>query len=187
MLAGVRRNDLEKLREIGRAESRNIGDTPRLGGGVRAQVSVIYPGSFSTAPSCRHSCPAVGCPRLKTIATQVPTDEMFFGQLAEFCRLVQEEFLARFNEIKEIPTSSARAMAFTETLMLCPTREAARACIRRELCAALSFVVAIQAMQHSLQVGKLSLPSESPDYQTPFYLLACAVREYLESLAAPSV
>lgn len=101
--------------------------------------------------------------------------------------MVQEEFLARFEEIKEIPTSSVRALAFTETLMLCPTQEAVRVCIRRELCAALSFVVAIQAMQHLLQVGKLKLPSESPDYQTPFYLLAAAVRDYLESLAAQPV
>lgn len=98
--------------------------------------------------------------------------------------MVQEEFLARFSEIKEIPTSSARAMDFTETLMLCPTQEAARVCVRRELCAALSFVVAIQAMQQLIQIGKLNLPSESPQYQTPYYLLACAVREYLASAAA---
>lgn len=96
--------------------------------------------------------------------------------------MVQEEFLSRFNEIKEIPTSSARALAFTETLILCPTHDAARISIRRELCAALSFVVAIQAMQQSVQIGKLTLPSESPDFQTPFYLLASAVRDYLESL-----
>lgn len=121
---------------------------------------------------------------MKTIATQAPTDELFFEQLAEFCRLVQEEFLARFNEIKEIPTSSARALAFTETLMLCPTQDAARVCIRRELASALSFVVAIQAMQHLLQEGKFILPSEHPDYQTPYYLLAGAVHEYLESLVA---
>jgi hypothetical protein len=124
---------------------------------------------------------------LKTIATQAPTDEIFFGQLAEFCRMVQEEFLTKFSEIREIPTSSARALAFTETLMLCPTQEAARVSVRRELCAALSFVVAIQAMQQLLQIGKLSLPSESPEYQTPFYLLSCSVREYLESLEAKTI
>ena len=100
--------------------------------------------------------------------------------------MVQEEFLDRFSEIKEIPTSSARAMAFTEILMLCPTHEAAGICIRRELCAALSFVIAIQAMQNSIQTGKLSLPAESPDYQTPFYLLASAVRDYLETLTPVS-
>jgi len=101
--------------------------------------------------------------------------------------MVQEEFLTKFSEIREIPTSSARALAFTETLMLCPTQEAARVSVRRELCAALSFVVAIQAMQQLLQIGKLSLPSESPEYQTPFYLLSCSVREYLESLEAKTV
>ena len=101
--------------------------------------------------------------------------------------MVQEEFLARFEEITEIPTSAARALAFTETLMLCPTHEAVAVCIRRELCAALSFVVAIQAMQHLIQVGKLRLPAESPDFQTPFYLLTAVVRDYLESLPSQSV
>ena len=119
---------------------------------------------------------------MKTVATQVATDELFFGQLAEFCRLVQEEFLAHFNEVKEIPTSSIRAVAFAETLILCPTQESVRAGIRRELPAALSFVIAIQGLQRLVQIGKFSLPSEQPEYQTPFYLLACSVREYLDSL-----
>jgi hypothetical protein len=118
------------------------------------------------------------------MVSQVAADEMFFSQLAEFCRLVQEEFLANFSDIKEIPTSSIRAMAFTETLILCPTQESVCASIRRELPAALSFVMAIQAMQRLLQIGKFNLPSEKPEYQTPFYLLASAVREYLESVPA---
>jgi len=123
---------------------------------------------------------------VKTEVSQVVVDEVFFTQLAEFCRLVQEEFLASYNEIKEIPTSSPRALAFTETLILCPTEAAARVSIRRELAAALSFVMAIQAMQRLLQIGKLTLPSERPEFQTPYYILACAVREYLESLTAPA-
>jgi hypothetical protein len=121
---------------------------------------------------------------LKTVTSQVSADELFFAQLAEFCRLVQEEFLAHFNEIKEIPTSSTKAQSFAETLILCPTHEAVRVSIRRELPAALSFVMAIQAMQRLLQIGKFNLPSEQPEYQTPFYLLACSVREYLGSLQA---
>ena len=106
---------------------------------------------------------------------------MFFGQLEEFCQMVQEEFLARFNEIATIPTSAADALAFTETLMLCPTKESARGCIRRELTASLSFVLAIQGMQRKLQSGEFQLPNESPEFQTHFYLLASAVREYLEA------
>jgi hypothetical protein len=119
---------------------------------------------------------------LKTVVAQVATDEMFFGQLAEFCRLVQEQFLANFNDIREIPTSTTRAFSYTETLILCPTEEAVRVSIRREFPAALSFVMAIQGMQRLLQIGNFSIPTEKPEYQTPFYLLACAVREYLESL-----
>lgn len=111
---------------------------------------------------------------------------MFFAQLEEFCRLVQEEFLARFNEVTEISTSTSHALAFTETLMLCPTLEAARACIRRELPAALSFVVAVQSMQRQLKIGNFSLSSQAPEFQTRFYLLACALQEYLESLRPES-
>jgi hypothetical protein len=119
---------------------------------------------------------------LKSADCHIAADEMFFTQLEEFCRLVQEEFLARFNEISEIKTSAASALAFTESLMLCPTQEAARICIRRELTAALSFVMVIQGMQRKLQSGHFGLPSEAPEYQTQFFLLACTVREYLESL-----
>jgi hypothetical protein len=119
---------------------------------------------------------------VKTAVSQATADEMFFAQLEEFCRLVQQEFLARFNEVREISTSTAHALAFAETLMLCPTEEAARACIRRELPAALSFVIAIQAMQRQLQKGHFKLPSEAPEYQTRFYLLAGTVRDFLQTL-----
>jgi hypothetical protein len=118
---------------------------------------------------------------LKTATCQPPADEMFFGQLEEFCRLVQQEFVARFDEVTEIPASSGRALAFAESLILCPTQEAARNCIGRELPSALSFVLAIQAMQRRLQEGQFQLPSEAPEYQTHFYLLAATVQEYLES------
>ena len=124
----------------------------------------------------------LGLAQLKTAVHQPAADEMFFSQLEEFCRLVQQEFLARFNEVTEIPASNARALGFAETLMLCPTREAARNCIRRELPAALGFVLAIQAMQRRLQLGQFRLPSEAPEYQTHFYVLACTVQEYLQSV-----
>ena len=109
---------------------------------------------------------------------------MFFSQLEEFCRLVQQEFLARFNDVSDIPASSSQALAFAETLMLCPTQEAAQLWISRELPAALSFVLAIQGMQRQLKLGTLKLPSEAPRFQTRFYLLALVVREYLESKLA---
>jgi hypothetical protein len=107
---------------------------------------------------------------------------MFFAELEEFCRMVQQEFLARFNEVSAVPGSNARALSFAETLMLCPTREAAQIWIRRDLPSALSFVLAIQGMQRQLQIGALKLPSETPRYHTKFYLLAATVREYLESV-----
>jgi hypothetical protein len=118
---------------------------------------------------------------VNTTVSHIEAHEMFFTQLEEFCRLVQEEFLARFNEVSAIPTSAADALAFTETLMLCPTEDAVRVCIRRELTASLSFVLAIQGMQRKLRTGKFHLPDKTPEFQTRFYLLASAVRDYLES------
>jgi len=122
-----------------------------------------------------------------TVVTQVANDELLFGQLAEFCRLVQEEFLPRFNEMTDIPTSSVSALAFAETLMLCPTEEAVRACIRRELPFALSFVIAIQGLQRRLQEGTYCLPPDAPEFQTPFFVLSNAVRDFLESARAQPV
>ncbi|HZR21053.1 MAG TPA: hypothetical protein VFE51_27465 [Verrucomicrobiae bacterium] len=119
---------------------------------------------------------------MKTETCSTGADEMFFAQLEDFCRMVQQEFVARFNEVSEIPGSNARALSFAETLILCPTREAAQTWIHRELPAALSFVLAIQGMQRQLQIGALKLPTEVPRFQTKFYLLAVTVREYLESL-----
>jgi hypothetical protein len=116
---------------------------------------------------------------------RLETHGKFFAQLEDFCRLVQEEFLSRFNELTSIPASAADAFSFTETLMLCPTEDAVRACIRKELTAALSFVLAIQGMQRKIQAGSFKLPAESPEHQTRFYLLAAAVRDYLEAWHAP--
>ncbi len=104
---------------------------------------------------------------------------MFFAQIEEFCRLVQQEFVARFNEIADISNSTNRALAFAESLMLCPTAEAAQVCIRREFSDSLSFVLAIHGMQRQLQLGTLKLPTDAPKFQTRFYLLAQTVREYL--------
>jgi hypothetical protein len=122
----------------------------------------------------------LGSSRLKTAACTVVVEEMFFGQLEEFCRLVQQEFVARFNEVKEVSNSTSKALSFAETLILCPTQEATRASIRRELEAALSFVLAIQNLQRHLQSRAFALPAEAPEYQTCYYLLASTVQEYLE-------
>jgi len=124
---------------------------------------------------------------LKTAACTVAVEEMFFGQLEEFCRLVQQEFLARFNEVKEVSNSTSKALSFAETLILCPTQEATRESIRRELEQALSFVLAIQALQRHLQASEFALPSEAPEYQTCYYLLASTVQEYLERMGPQAV
>jgi len=116
---------------------------------------------------------------LKAEVCSNPADEMFFAQIEDFCRLVQQEFVARFNEVADISNSTNRALAFTESLMLCPTTEAAQVCIRREFSDSLSFVLAIHGMQRQLQLGTFKLPTDAPKYQTRFYLLALMVREYL--------
>ena len=144
--------------------------------------SVFRPPPISTGRNCRIGAPPLRSKRLKTAARSADVEEMFFNQLEDFCRLVQQEFLARFNEVKEIPNATSTALAFAETLILCPTQESTQACIRRELEGALSFVLAIQNLQRQLQSHSCSLPSEVPEYQTCYYLLASTVQEYLEKL-----
>ena len=112
----------------------------------------------------------------------VVTIKTFFGQLEELCLMVQQEFLARFDELTSVPASARAAGAFTERLMLCPTIEAVRASIHNDLEGALSFVMALDGLQQRIEKGNFHLPSESPAHQTRFYLLACAVQEYLAGL-----
>jgi hypothetical protein len=119
---------------------------------------------------------------LKTEAGPIVFEEKFFGQLEEFCKLVKLEFQARFNEIKEISNSASSALGFAEILILCPTQEAAKVCISRDLPAALSFVLAIQGLQRHLEAQTYALPNQAPEYQTHYYLLASTLQEYLEWL-----
>jgi hypothetical protein len=107
---------------------------------------------------------------------------MFFSQLEEFCQIVQEEFLARFDQITDVPISARAAVGFTESLLLCPTVEAARSSVHKDLTGALSFVLAVQGIQQRIERGGFELPADPPEYQTRFYFLGCAVQEYLDSL-----
>src|SRR5258707_496425 len=65
----------------------------------------------------------------------------FCLQVNEFCLLFQREILRQ----PDFPLSGAsaeRAQLFAQTLILCPTPEAARTSIRRDLTGARSFLIA---------------------------------------------
>ncbi len=110
------------------------------------------------------------------------TAEKFFSEIQDLCRLVEKEFVARFHEFNSVPFSDAAALTFSENLILCPTLEASQMCVRRDLVGALSFVLALQGIQLRLEKDGFDLPASLPENQTCFYLLACAVRDYLASL-----
>jgi hypothetical protein len=112
----------------------------------------------------------------------VAAAEMFFTQIRELCQIVQEEFVCRFDQFHAVPFSAAAATAFLEKLILCPTEDAARQCVRKDLVGALSFVLALQGIQQRIERDVFELPVQLPEHQTRFYLLACAVQEYLASL-----
>ena len=109
---------------------------------------------------------------------------MFFEQIAEFCQMAQDAFLSKFDTMANVPISGGAALAFAERLLLCPTADAARSCVQKDLIGALSFVMAVQGVQQRVQQSGSQVLSDSPEYQTKFYLLACAVRDYMESLQA---
>ncbi len=91
----------------------------------------------------------------------------------------------RWDELEELRISSAAALGFAEDLMLCPTPAAARSCMQKDLPGALSFLFAVQGIQQRIEKGRAALPEQSPEYQTTFFLLACAVQDYLASVMVP--
>jgi len=101
--------------------------------------------------------------------------------------MVHEEFISRFHEFTSVPFSADAASAFVERLILCPTQEAARACVRKDLVGALSFVLALQGIQQRLEKNAFDLPAQMPKFHTRFYLIASAVQDYLDSLRVQPV
>jgi len=71
--------------------------------------------------------------------------------------------------------------------LLCPTTESARCCIQKDFPGAMSFAMAMDGVNQKLQNGSFHLPAEWPPYQTRFYVLSCAVQEYICSLPSVSV
>ena len=106
----------------------------------------------------------------------------FYNQLSNFCKMLEQEHASGLNKADRLPRSGRLAQGFTEKIILCPTAEAARACIRRDLPGALSFLLAAEGVQQRLTKGDCRFATESPEHQTTFYILAGAVQDYLESL-----
>ena len=119
---------------------------------------------------------------MKTAEQVLVTANEFCVQVTRFCPLVRQELLDRWEQVDQFPVCASSALTFAETLMLCPTIEAACACIRRDLAGALSFLFAIQGIQQRIERGCAKLPTQTVEFQTTFFLLACAVQEYLGSL-----
>jgi hypothetical protein len=98
--------------------------------------------------------------------------------------MVQEEVVTRLDDLTQVSTSAGNALSFAESLMLCPTAEAGRGCIRKDLGGALSFLLALEGVNERIQKSCFDFPAEWPEYQTRFYVLCCAVQQYLDSLRA---
>jgi hypothetical protein len=106
-----------------------------------------------------------------------------FAQVTGFCQMAEAEVLGDWHDLIT-PPSADLALGFAEKLILCPTTEAARSCIRRDSTGAVSFLLALEGVNRRIKKGGFQLATESPEHQTPFYLLACAVQEYIDSLHA---
>jgi len=105
-------------------------------------------------------------------------------QLNEFCLMFQEEILQMVSAPSR-PPIKALAVTFSETLMLCPTSEAARACIRRDVAGARSFLVVADAVLKRIRSQRFQFTINEPQHQTKFYLLSCAIEEYLRTSSGP--
>jgi len=104
----------------------------------------------------------------------------FCLQLNEFCLLFQREILCKPNLPASGP-SAELALRFAETLILCPTAEAARTSIQRDLAGARSFLIAADSVLRRIRTQLFQFAGECPPYQTKFYLLCCAVEEFVDA------
>jgi hypothetical protein len=104
----------------------------------------------------------------------------FCVQLNEFCLMFQEQILLLEKAPAKSPSADL-ALAFAESLILCPTGEAARVCIRRDLPGARSFLVAADSVLRRIRSQQFQFSLKEPQYQTRFYLLSCAIEEFLKT------
>ena len=107
----------------------------------------------------------------------------FYTQLSHFDPMLREELSKNLDD-SPITASANIALCFAEKLMLCPTAEAATTCVRQDVAGAVSFVLAMQGLLQRIEKRTFQLATQSPKHQTPFYLLASAVQEYLDCLQA---
>jgi len=108
----------------------------------------------------------------------------FCLQLNEFC-LIFQRAIRQQRGLRLSDPSAARAQAFAETLILCPTTEAVHASIGRDFAGAHSFLIAADGVLRSLRIRPFEFAKDCPACQTKFYLLSCAVDEFLEGNRQP--
>jgi len=118
---------------------------------------------------------------MKIVVAPLASLRDFYTQLSHFDPMLREE-LSKDLDDSPIPASASIAQNFAEKLMLCPTAEAATTCVRQDVAGAVSFVLAMQGLLQRIEKRTFQLTIQSPEHQTPFYVLASAVQEYLDSL-----
>jgi hypothetical protein len=106
----------------------------------------------------------------------------FNQQMHDFCQIMQQEVLKHTNKMPPRPTTIEGARGFTESFLLCPTIESARSCIQKDFSGALNFVVVLTRVSLRLSEGTYKLPTQWPEFQTPFYVLGCAVLEHIDGV-----
>ena len=149
-------------------------------------VSVLIPRSFSIRPNCCTKSHDIIVDQQIDMNCQVASDS-FYEQFNDFCRMLEQEHSSSLSTSDRLPRSGQLARGFAEKIILCPTAESARTCIRRDLAGALSFLLAAEGVQQRLAKGDCHFANESPDHQTIFYILAGAVHDYLESMRSLAV
>jgi hypothetical protein len=105
--------------------------------------------------------------------------QAFHNQREEFCRL-HEAQVNKDHSGLSVP-SAARALAFAESLILCPTLEAVQVRMRQDLEGARSFLmVADRVVSINATINAETLEKWMKN-SVPFYLLASVVLEQLET------
>jgi len=108
---------------------------------------------------------------------------IYYDQVHEFCGLMIAAVRQAGTPPPAGPLAGERVSAFAEKLVACPTVEAARACIATDLDGALGFARAVDGLNRLIQAGSYVLPVLRSAHQPRFFVLGCAVQDYLAAAA----
>src|SRR5258708_28333861 len=103
-------------------------------------MSVLNPSRIRNRASCWLDPWPLKYSRMKIVRAPLPSLRDFYTQLNHFDPMLREDLAKNLDDLAPIPASANLALSFAEKLMLCPTPETARTCIRRDMAVVVFYI-----------------------------------------------